>query len=374
MKILTRYILLSFLRNYAISLFVLIGLYVVLDMVFNFDEFAVSREGAGALGTVVNVAEYYFYQSFLIFAQLSGVIPVAAAAFTFLRLARFNELTAMMAAGVHLVRVAAPAIFCAVVVSLVLPLINQELIIPNLIPELTRGRSETSERAKTSALQNMQDKDGNLLFASDYKPPTPDAPATMDHPIALAIDWEKILASFISADKAVYDPSTGAWELQNGTLTTGLGRGQQSRKVTPLDEYKSNITPEEIALYRSGDFVNLLSTTRINELLQRTQIYGANDLQRVKHARFAQLLLNIIMVLLAISCVLIREHSQFRLAVMKCIVLVGLCMITIFVCQSVADQPPPGDLWRGRWPALMAWVPIFIFGPLSVYLIDRVKT
>ncbi|HEY0009486.1 MAG TPA: LptF/LptG family permease, partial [Tepidisphaeraceae bacterium] len=116
MTILTRYILSSFLKNYFISLFVLIGLYIVLDMVFNFDEFTGTREGGGALATVSNVAEYYFYQSFKIFAQLSGVIPVAAAAFTFLRLARFNELTAMKAAGVHLVRVAAPAILCAVVV------------------------------------------------------------------------------------------------------------------------------------------------------------------------------------------------------------------------------------------------------------------
>ena len=40
MKILDRHVLLSFLKNYLISFMVLIGLFVTLDMVFQFDEFA----------------------------------------------------------------------------------------------------------------------------------------------------------------------------------------------------------------------------------------------------------------------------------------------------------------------------------------------
>ena len=50
MKILDRYILLSFLKNYLISFMVLIGLYVVLDMVFNFDELAEYRDRVEAAG------------------------------------------------------------------------------------------------------------------------------------------------------------------------------------------------------------------------------------------------------------------------------------------------------------------------------------
>jgi hypothetical protein len=38
MKILDRYVLVSFLKNYVIALMVLLGLYIVLDMVFNFDQ------------------------------------------------------------------------------------------------------------------------------------------------------------------------------------------------------------------------------------------------------------------------------------------------------------------------------------------------
>jgi lipopolysaccharide export system permease protein len=376
LKILTRYILWSFLRNYLISLFVLIGLYVVLDMVFNFDEFAVSKDSTGgAWEAIRNVCEYYFYQSFRIFAQLAGVIPVAAAAFTFLRLSRFNELAAMMAAGLHLVRVAMPAIICGVVVSLVLPLVNQELIIPNIIPELTRSRGDASEqRQAIQTIQGMQDSKGGLLSAARYDPPALNRPAMIEQLTVLTVDQTTTTATLLTADRATFDSATRTWQLDNGQLATGLGARSRGRQTQLVNTYATNVSPEEIALFRSGDFVELLSTQRINELLQRTQVYGTNDLQRVKHHRLAQLLLNIIMVMLAISSVLIREQGQLKYAVTRCLVLVGACMASIFICQSLAGFPPPNPMWTDRWPALMAWLPIFIFGPLSVFLMDRVKT
>src|SRR5690606_6600062 len=114
MKLIDRYVLTLFLKNYLISFLVLVGLYIVMDMVFQFDELAELQEQTGASGIASfvaiagQVARFYFYNSFMIFAHLSGIIPVVAATFTLMRLARFNELVAILAAGVPLVRVAAP--------------------------------------------------------------------------------------------------------------------------------------------------------------------------------------------------------------------------------------------------------------------------
>ena len=44
-----------------------------------------------------------------------------------------------------------------------------------------------------------------------------------------------------------------------------------------------------------------------------------------------------------------------------------------FLSQQLAGSPPKPSL-AAQWPAIMAWVPIFVFGPLSVFLLDRVKT
>src|SRR5437868_4227615 len=85
-SLLDRYVVLTFLKNYLISFLVLVGLYVVLDMVFKFDEIMKAQtaeagpEGfSGFLATVTDLASYYFHQSFLFFAHLAGVIPGIAA-------------------------------------------------------------------------------------------------------------------------------------------------------------------------------------------------------------------------------------------------------------------------------------------------------
>jgi lipopolysaccharide export LptBFGC system permease protein LptF len=94
MKILDRYVLVSFLKNYVIALMVLLGLYIVLDMVFNFDQLVdvkgmQAEQGlAGAVQIIKGIVDYYFYQSFLIYAHLSGVIPVVAVAFTLILVCR----------------------------------------------------------------------------------------------------------------------------------------------------------------------------------------------------------------------------------------------------------------------------------------------
>ena len=85
MKIIDRYVITNFVANYCISFMVLVGLYVALDMVFNFNNLVKFQSDASTISTVIDslrdMADYYFYQCFLFFTQLSGIIPVVAAAF-----------------------------------------------------------------------------------------------------------------------------------------------------------------------------------------------------------------------------------------------------------------------------------------------------
>ena len=57
MKILDRYVLITFIKNYLISLMVLLGLYIVLDMVFNFDELAEAGQRTQLLAAVRDVSQ-----------------------------------------------------------------------------------------------------------------------------------------------------------------------------------------------------------------------------------------------------------------------------------------------------------------------------
>lgn len=375
MKILDRYVLRSFLMNYLISFMVLIGMYVVLDMVFAFDELWELRGDAhmSSLELIARIAEHYFYQSFLIFIHLSGVIPVAAAGFTFIRMSRFNELSAMLSAGVPLLRIAAPVIFAAVILQGLLA-VDQELIIPYLAPKITRKHDELQQQSTTRSfpIQAMQDGHNGLLFAGRYTPPLGDKTPALMHTVDV-IEYDEAFqpSSRIVADAATWDAKHEQWKLVNGRRIAGTGPG---RRVTPdemIDSYKSDVTPDEINLYRSGEMVTLLSTERINQLLERRQLYGAQNLLRVKHFRISQLLMNVVMLLLAIPCVLMREPGKLKQSIMKCLLFVGISFAGYFVAFQLAGSRPIGSLTFDQWAAMMAFLPIVLFGGVAALLLDR---
>ena len=389
MRIFDRYIILNFLKNYVLSFVVLVGLYIALDMVFNFDDLtkgssvqALARDGQSTpvlpiLSMIAGIADFYFYQMFAFFVQLSGIIPVVAAAFTLVRMTRFNELTAMLAAGVPMLRIASPIIFMGVLLSALL-VVDQELIIPQITHKLVREHDEVSQtRASSFAITAMEDESGSLLVASRYNPPGPGrdgviANATMDRLDIIQFTRDYQPLAHIQARSAVYDPVNKLWLLTDGKRQTGL-RPDDAVTTRAFPEWKTDIGPDEIALYRRASYVELLSTAQINTLLEHPRNYGTMPLLRVKHWRFVQPLANIILLLLAIPCVLTREPHSVKRAISKTVLLTGGCLATMFISHQLAGRSPTPDLIP-IWPAIMLWLPVFIFGPLAVYLLDRVKT
>ena len=377
MKILDRYVLFAFLKNYVLSFMILVGLYVVLDMLFNFDDLmsVQTKEGltgaASIWGLLKTIADYYFYQMFLIFVQMSGIIPIVAAAFTLMRMSRQNEISAILSAGVPLLRIAMPIIIAAVVLNGLL-LVDQEVIVPLLIPKLARTHNEAGLQIGNGfQIQSLQDEKRNLLLAAKYYP-DPQAPYMREVTI-IERDEDLQPTAQITADRADWEPKRQQWRLQNARRVTGLDpSGKVEIEEHHADPYRGGITPEEVSLYRSNEYVNLLSTERINQLLSRS-IYGSAALLKVKHTRFTQPLVNIIMLLLGIPSVLTRQPGQLRRAAVKTLVISGLCMATVFLSSMLAGTPP-NQMWAATWPAIMAWVPIVLFGPVAVYMLDKVET
>jgi hypothetical protein len=62
-----------------------------------------------------------------------------------------------------------------------------------------------------------------------------------------------------------------------------------------------------------------------------------------------------------------------KLAATRTVLITGACLAAVFISHQLAGRPPsPEATWY--WPALMLWMPIFVFGPLAVWLLDRLKT
>lgn len=221
----------------------------------------------------------------------------------------------------------------------------------------------------------MQDENKALLMATRYRPPLGKHPATMDQVDVIERDAGLQPVAHIVAKSAVWNKHQGVWKLTEGRRMLGLRQGDHQAS-TACDVFRTSITPNEIALYKSSDIVELLPTSHINQLIARPESYGKTDLLRVKHWRFTQPLANFVMLLLAIPCVLVREPGRMKLAATKCVLATGLCMTALFLSHQIAGAPPAGldPAWSDTWPALWAWMPLILFGPLAVWLMDRIKS
>ncbi len=374
MKLLDRYVLFLFLKNYLISLTVLIGMYVVMDMVLRFDDIVKVQKLVGGTGlasvvqTLVDVGSYYFYRCFVIFVQMSGVIPVVAAAFTLMRLSRFNELTAFLAAGVPMLRLVMPIIISAVVLNALL-IVDEEVILPGMIPKLIRSKDEMHQSTGNQyPITAMQVDEHSVLICGLYDP---DKVTMRDMDLVERNDVLMPTAHLL-ADFAKWDPLAKHWDLTGGRFVANLLPGQRTSPESVRSTFTGTVTPDEIDLYHGSESVEYLSTRKINQLLLRPKSYGAGGLQKIKNLRLTQPFMNVVLLLLAIPSVLTFDPKTLKTAASKCLLLCGLAMGSVFLCQQLAGQPPLG--WSAVWPALMSWMPIFIFTPLAVYLLDRVKT
>src|SRR5262249_4502808 len=128
-KLLDRLLVFSYLKAYLICLVSLLGLYIVVDLFMNIDDFM--QKHRGLLPVLQHIGTYYGAQTTVIFDRLSEMIILLAAMFTIAWVQRNNELLPLLSAGVSAHRVVRPVLIGACAL-LTLGVLNQELLIPRM--------------------------------------------------------------------------------------------------------------------------------------------------------------------------------------------------------------------------------------------------
>ncbi len=367
LTIIDRYILRSLLFNYLVGLSTMLSLYVALDMFVNLDEFT---EQGYPLPTVIrNIISYYWPNLLLYFKELSGVITLFACLATLARMRKLNEMTAVLASGVSLYRLAAPILVFGLATT-TLMVVDTELFIPLVSHKLARDHDDADGK-RAYAVLFLPDRNGALLSAGKFDPTARD----LHQLLVLTRDENGAVVSMLEADRAIWEAPDdihpeGRWRLDRGRLTqrvrsdhTGLGP-REHRPTTYPRYYESNLDPEAIELRQSEGWSRFLSLSKLSEL-QKQGAPNVAAIVQTKHARKTAPLVSMVLLLLGIPFFLHRSPGQVLSDTGKCMVACGLCYVTTFVAQSV--QPASAS-------ALPVWIPIFVFGTLAVVLIDRIRT
>ncbi len=364
---LDRYILRSLIVNYLIAIGVMISLYIVLDMFVNLDEFA---ENASESHSVIpDIFSYYGNRIFQYFAQLSGVITLFACMMTLSRMRRINEMTAILAGGISLYRVAATVLGFGLATT-TMWYIDSEYIIPSIAHKLARDHDD-AQGLKTFKLRFLLDSDGSLMSAHQYDPKEQE----LHRLLILKRDENGTLSDIIQADHAIWLPDNpgsnhGVWKLERGfeiartsESDTAFDPSEDIRRRV-IDEVASDLSPQAIEMRQSAGWINFLSSSRLDELGERLDPASQGRIRHAKHVRFTTPIVNLLMLVLGLPFVLTRIPANVLGSVLKLLLVCGSCFLFTFVSHTFGKNGTP----------LPAWLPIMVFTPIAVFLLDRIKS
>ncbi len=376
MKRMDRYIIWNFLVNYLLALSVLVGMYILLDIIVNFDLFTrgasyihsgLLSAAAGLLGEIVS---FYMYRTLVIFQMMSGVIPLLAAGFTMIRMTRHRELTALLASGVSLYRVAAPVVLCALGFTL-LVVLDQEVLMPANINKLLRKHGQVAATfVQNEPIYFIPESDHSLVLATSYDPRT----KTLRNIRIIERTAAGIPTARILAKKAVWDPGAGEGPMRGGWLMNDVVQINERKAVDPNRRpepvkqmiYYTPLNPEQLKLMFEKKAVDYLSTAQINRMIVVSPPATRAALEKIMYTRISQLVMNMVMLLLGIPFLLTREPGALVKNMFLCSMVSGACFITTFVMYQLAGS--------GLSPFAGAAAPVILFGPLAVVMLDTLRT
>ena len=380
MCIIDRYLLRHFVQTFVICFLSLMGLWIVLEVTTNLQEFI--RCGQKSGGVISFIAQHYAYHSILLFHEFSGFLALVSAMFTASWIQKHNEMTALMAAGIARVRIVMPIIVAVVVVS-VLSAANRELLIPRYRNELSLNPKDPlgdHPQELASCRDNQIDVElaGKNTYANEKRIEEPNfhirAPALQEYGRRLV------------ADKAVYCPPIGnrpggyllmgMHEPKNLDTRPSLSLGGTPVLITPRDA-PDWLEPDQCFLKSDLDFDQLTGGSEFKKLASTPQLiaalrnpslgYGA-DVRVAIHSRIVRPLLDITLLFLGLPLVVTRESRNVFLAIGMCIVLSTAFMLVVQGFQFLGEMSFPGVP-----PALAAWAPLMIFVPAAVGLAESMR-
>lgn len=359
----------SYFKAYAICLSSLMGLFIIIDLFLNLEDFMARKEFGSFLKFI---ATYYGYKSFQIFDRLCEAVVLLAGMFTVAWMQRNNELLPLLSAGVSTRRAVRPVLVCACAMMGFVA-VNQEFGMPRIDIWMLENRQNV-DGAKDTPVRGAHDSTGIYLSGST------------------AVKKEKRIKQFhavipahisgtalvlLQAREATYIPEiegdqrSGGWLLREVKDADAVVWPKERENILrPLGDGTFFLKTRDVdieTLTRVKNWHLYIPTWDLLKELDKASNSTQNAYLAVAfHQRLTRPLVGLILILLGLSVILRDQNRNIFISAGLCLMLVAVFFATIFACQYLGRDTLS--------PALAAWLPVFIFGPVSLVMFDAVHT
>lgn len=371
-NLLDRYLLRRYWQGFIVTFLALFGLYVVLDVFTNLDEF--TKSSGGVFTVMREMAWYYSLRACAFFGTVGSMISVLAALMALALLLRHGELNPILSAGIPTYRLAVPLLLGNVFISVLL-VANQELLIPRLANQLQMkpGQgSDTNEKIKPAwdHSNHLLIHSGKMFF-TDRK--------LTDAEFVLPVPELVSELTTIHAELAAYRPKSesqkaGGWHLTKATPKfDDLSLTQHGEAIVLPGDHDDDLfvitTINFDQLASRNKFFENLSTRELMENA-RNPSFSLLSLRAQTvhlHSRMTLPLFNLLLVLMVVP-VIVRKESRGLVTSLG--FSLGATTSALGLQQCCAYMAQAGLIRLD----LAAWLPLIVCGILSAWFSGFVRT
>jgi lipopolysaccharide export system permease protein len=369
-----RQMIFNYVKAYLFCLVSLTGLFIVVDLFMNLEDFTAQRKDFESVVKFVGV--YYGYKTFFIFDRLCESVVLLAGMFTVAWMQRNNELLPLLSAGISTRRAVFPVLVCASAMMALVEL-NQEFALPDIDIFMLENRQNPDGAKETDVKGSF---DMNNVHVSGKTAVKKDA-LVKEFVAVIPAAISRSSVTFLQAKEARYIPQrdgdkrTGGWLLKNTTPPElPSWPVDQEDILKPLGDGAYFLKTKDVdfdTIVRVKNWFMYLPTWRLLKELDRPGNTQHASLAVVFHMRLTRPVVGIILVLLGLSVILRDQNRNIFISAGLCLILCVVFFASIFACQYLGSTPETSEYIS---PALAAWLPVIVFGPISFVMFDAVHT
>ena len=369
-----RYLLRSFVYVFAVSLASTLGLFLVIDLFENIDDFLMRNEDRGAQLLLWTISRCYVFQSIFFIDRAGPTLAVISVMVVLVLLQRTGELHTLLAAGIPMYRILAPLILISAVFNVAFAL-SQEYVVPQIAHAAfeKRGEPESTKHQVESFTDHSShiSIDGQSVRLAERALDQ----AVFVLPAPSLVNEITILEAPVATFYPAHGTRPAGWLLRDVRPTPEVLEQRLTRRgrdvVRRLGERNAFVVSSVACdqLFKRNSNFSVLS---IPELIGRIRspAMGLELVHRLVlhlHSRLVQPILNIIAVLLAIPLMVRRESPGVVADSALCGLVLSLLFGLIQACQVLGEnQVVPADM--------AAWIPVLLGGTLAAWLTGVIRT
>lgn len=358
---LDRYVARLFVLSYAAAFFLVVGLFVILDMTTNLDDY-LTPDKAGVAPSSLLVGRYYLLQLPFLYLQMSPYVTLVAGMFTAAKLARSNEVVAALNAGVSVRRLLFPVYLGAALLAAGMFVLREEAT-SSLGRERDLVQDYLKERRPVPSVRNLVvwGMRGRLVTLRQY-----DVGRDPADSVALGLSARhREDESLVSIDSPRARPlSGGRWSLEDGVRLEDHGGRRDTRAIDVLDDPR--FTPQDVErAWKAREHPMDLSYSELRELLAREPTNRQYQTLLQNNLTFP--LAGLILLLVGLPFVVGDERGKAGERIARGFLLCVGYFGVDFVARTLGLQGALGPVSSG-------WLPLVLFGSLGVVLTASMRS